>query len=381
MLFIVAGLFGFARDMALGVFADAPFWQSLFGAVGSTLGRLPGYLWSARLGLLVFGLVGLGLAAVDAARHRVHRAWRGQLGFIVLVGVITALVIGVQYVNREGAYAWVADQPELFSQQDVVLVSDLVIFGGSLFMSLSLSYLIWAAWTYWFSRWVVWLRAPRPSPEDEAVHTQPPRTSDDWREYQARLAHLKRGDSGATDPQSESEAPEPPTGTRESWTGRVVAALAVTVVASFLLLQVYHARGPDVAGGELWVTPERPGLAADLTIPRSPHRVIVSNTAGEGMVEVQLARNAEQPVRQINDMQLAGRAGQFRTATLDMTGMPAGTYRLTTILREGEGGHLRYMALFGGGAASRTAAAALGLTTGLALSLLTMLILELTASR
>ncbi|MEJ7654158.1 MAG: hypothetical protein WKH64_12950 [Chloroflexia bacterium] len=175
MLFIVAGLFGFARDMALGVFADAPFWQSLFGAVGSTLRRLPGYLWSARLGLLVFGLVGLGLAAVDAARHRVHRAWRGQLGFIVLVGVITALVIGVQYVNREGAYAWVADQPELFSQQDVVLVSDLVIFGGSLFMSLSLSYLIWAAWTYWFSRWVVWLRAPRPSPEDEAVHTQPPR--------------------------------------------------------------------------------------------------------------------------------------------------------------------------------------------------------------
>lgn len=382
LLLFCSGIWDFLRNVSFQVYGDVPFWQSLIRALGQSLGALPRYFWSARWGMVLLGVMGLALAVVDVERPRIRRPWRNQLGFVVTIGVVAAIVTGVQYANRAALNAWVASQPELYSQQDMLLVSDATMLFVSLLVTLAIAYIVWVAWNWWYDKWSVRLRVSRPALAHRthvaaAARLRLP-AQDDWREYQARLAQLKR-QAPEEEPSHASAAGKAPSeaGSR-SWIPFILAGLAAATVLVYVLLRLYHDVGSNVASGEIWVTPQTPAVAAPVSFSQTPKRVILSNTAGSGTVDILVRPGAGgAPVRTSDNFSLADSASSYQTSEVDLSGLAPGDYLVEVRLNEGEGGLLRYMTLYGGGLAGRLASLALGFAAGTWLALVTVLILEI----
>lgn len=350
------------------------FGQIVGRALGQSLLTLPSYFWSARWGMLALGLLGMVLALVDGFRVRVVRPWREWSGFVLTFGLVTAILIGLIYTSREALTTFVVEQPYLFTQRDLVLASDSSLLFVGLIVALGVAYVIWATWQSWYLRWVGWLRVPR-TQWISPTQTSAPAT-DDWRAYQERLARLKRPTVDDEPPPVPATAPM-----ERSWLRFLIPAAVLTLLLAFAAIRAYNAVGPSIASGELFVSPEQQSAQAALPLSRAPQRVVLSNTAGNGSINIRLVADGDpDPVREVQSMRLSDDASQFATSNLDLHGLQPATYRLDLQLNEGRGGVIRYIALHGGGTAAQLVGLLVGLTVGLCVAIVCLMLLDLLAN-
>ncbi len=376
LLLFTAGIWSLLRDVSFQVRGDVSFWSALGQALAQSLLALPSYFWSARWGMVALGLLGIGLALIDAWRVHIQRPWRDNLGFVATTGVVTAVVIAFQYGSREALHTWIADQPILFSQQELLLASDAALLVVGVLIGLAIAYVIWTLWDWWYNHWASWLRAGRPAKGTTPTSEPVPTAASEAMEYQARLGRLRR-----KTPQDEQAAAPAPS-TSRSWLWILLPSLAVATLLAYLLLHLYDTIGPAVMSGEVWVSAEAPEATVRLPFSQAPRRLTLSNTAGAGTVDIQLsAGRDEAPVREINNWSLAGSAAQYQSTDISLTDLTPGNYQLALTLQEGRGGLIRYMALYGGGLPGQLTAVGLGLAVGLWLSLAIILLLELLTAR
>ncbi len=361
-ILVSGGVWVLLRDIASGLRGDLPFWPTLGQAIAQNLGQLPWFMWSMRWGIAGMGVLGLLLALAESMALRIERPWRGWLSRVVTLGIVGTAAFALQYANRENLIAWMVEQPEVFSEQEQILLSDAMSLLLGMLGALAGTYVIWMLWQWWYVRWARWLGLPEQrTVVPEAPQPAPP--NDDWRTYQARLHRLKRG-LEARPPTSAPAAPAP--AARHSRLLVVVlASLAGATLALFGAIQLYHAFGSQIAGGSLFVSAQAPRATATLHFARAPQQLILASINGEGEVDVALTgAGAATPARIARGVELVSIAQGYRASRVDLRGLALGTYALEAALRTGSGGQLRYIALQGGGAGAQVAAWLVGLAAG-----------------
>src|SRR3954452_13236343 len=121
LILLGGGLFDLLHELsinsAIKVHGDVSFWGALGQTAWQSLQAIPDFLWAARWAIFGLGVLGLLLGGVDYLRPRIHRPWRDTTGFVVTVGVVTALVFALQFAYTDSVFGWMADQPDLFNQQ------------------------------------------------------------------------------------------------------------------------------------------------------------------------------------------------------------------------------------------------------------------------
>lgn len=380
VLLLGFGIISLMRDTAIaGEGGTGPL--SVIGpALTATLGAVPGYLWSARWAFLVLGVLGALLASVDAARGRISRPWSDYAGVVVTLGVVAAAVTAGIFIYRETLLGMITDQPQLFTEQRALLLSNTTLLLLAALLALGLTYAAWALWNYWYDKWAGWLSVPRPAGTvSQQAPSSPPSSADDWRAYQAHMAQLKRN---TPTPSRSAPAPSPNTPPPRSWLKPVLIGIAAASVLVLLALEAYDETGPDVRTGGVWVTPQAPASTALLQIPRRPRRMVLSNIGGQGTVDLALSTTADAvSLQEIQGMQLANSATRFQTAELSLQDLEPGQYQLAVTLREGRGGLLNYVALYGGGILGTLSALALGFAAGLWAALAALSLLEILGER
>jgi hypothetical protein len=374
VLLFVGTLGPLLYNISSGLRGQIPFWLAVSGLFAQSFGTLPGFIWSARWALLGFGILGLLLALVASQAPRIGRPWRGMLSPIAALGMIGAIVLGLQYANREVLLAWLAGQPYLLNLRDDFLLSDTASLLIGLLATLIGSYIIWSLWQWWYARWARWLRIERQAAIVEAV-VEKVAPSESWQAEQARLHRSKRGlptEEVAAAP-SESETT---TSQRLLWI--FLALVAVATLALLGALQLYNTFGSQLSGRDLFVSTQSPEDRGNLEVNRVPRQVIVSSINGQGSVDITLGSDQQAAVaRQIDGMQLTDFGTRSEPAIITMEGLSIGQYRLTVHLRDGSGGQVRYILLQGGGTQAQVAAWLVGLVAGIWLVVLSLAILEL----
>lgn len=381
LLLFAAGFWSLLRDISFQVQGNVSFWSALGQALVQSLRALPQYFWSARWGMFALGLLGLGLALVDAQRPRIQRPWRDYLGFVATLGVVTAVVIGTQFGNREAIHSWIADQPILFDQQEVLLVSDTTLLSIGILIALALGYIVYVAWDWWYNHWAAWLHIERPAKAVVPTPEPVPTVASEAMEYQARMARLRR--QTTEDERPAAPTPNPPAASQSSrsWLRILLASLAAATLLTLLCLGLYNTVGPAVMSGELWVTAAAPQAAVSLPFSQAPRRLTLSNAGGVGTVNIRLSTGTGEAPLRGDSLLLAGTADQYQTSDIPLTGLKPGDYVLQLSLQAGQGGLVRYVALYGGGVPGQLTAAILGLAVGVWLSIAIILLLELLAER
>lgn len=186
---------------------------------------------------------------------------------------------------------------------------------------------------------------------------------------------LKRQEQ-ATEP---SNVAAPALQTARSWVtivGGVVVALSIMVLA---LLRLYDGSAIALISGEFWVEAKAPTTAFGVVFPDTPQTITFSNTSGAGNVNI-LVSDGTQTVKSLESMALAGGPG-FVSEVLDLHGLPAGSYRIDAALRDGAGGLVRYVGLYGGGWFAQVLALILGFGCGAWIVSAHVLILEVLSQR
>ncbi len=376
LVLLGAGIAELVRDLTLPNHANTPFSQAFGQAIGNSLAALPGYFWSTRWAMVALALLGLLLAVVDAQRRHITRAWRDDLGFVVTIGVVGGVIIWLLFASRATVQGWIADQPALFTQQQLLLGSNTALLVIGALVTFGLAYTIWATWGWWFEHWTRWLRIPRTAASattPSAPEAAAPRDIYDFRTSQARLLRAVPDDDPPNAQMARVYARA-----AKSPVSVLIGSLIVLTIAAFALLAAYNAVGPGLLSGELWVTRETPHVAAPITFGRLPKQMSVSNTGGNGAVDVTVTAGSNAtPLRPATPLKMTGDPNSFESSKIDLQGLPAGDYRLELLLRGGTGGLLRYVGLYGGGLEGEVVGAAIGLAAGLWLALATVLVLEL----
>jgi len=255
-----------------------------------------------------------------------------------------------------------------------LLLSDPTLLVIGIVTALAFAYLIWTTWSWWYTHWPAWLGTPPPpvQPADPAPpQPAPVNEAIAYQERRRRLRHGAPADEPATTVQ-----PVPVT-SRRSWLRGTLVGLALSSLAVLGLLWLYDAVGPGVMSGGVWLSPDDPQAAIRLSFRQAPRRIALSNTAGSGVVDARLSSQDAVEAAATSSLQLADTAASFATADLSLSGLAPGTYRLELALREGDGGLVRYVALYGGGVQGQIAAAALGLAMGIWITCAALVLLEL----
>jgi hypothetical protein len=375
VLLFVGTLGPLLYNISSGLRGQIPFWPAVGGLFAQSFGALPGFIWSARWVLLGFGILGLLLALVASQAPRLDRPWRGMLSPIAALGIIGAIVFGLQYANREGLLAWLAGQPYLLNLRDGFLLSDTASLLIGLLATLIGTYIIWSFWQWWYTRWWRWVGLE----QAEQAIPEPAAPTESWQAEQARLHRSKRGlpiDESAAAPSERATT----TSQRLLWI--FLALVAVATLALLGALQLYNLFGSQLSGRDLFVSAQSPEDAGNLELNRAPRQVIISSINGQGSVDITL--DGGQPAdssRRIEGMQLTDFGTRSEPAIMTMEGLSIGQYRLTVHLRDGSGGQVRYILLQGGGTQAQAAAWLVGLVAGSWLVLLPLAILELLTVR
>ena len=319
-----------------------PAWALIGDSIlGSARNALKG-LWDARLGFLIFGILG-GFAAwahqIGLIVHK-ERAWLGS--FICIAVIIAVSSITWAFVQREEVALWMAESPETFRWRDLLLESYYVEVGVSLIFALSAAYLIWAVWRWWYVKLVGWLLP-------NAQVFDPP-------------------DSPRLDQMLQSNK-------LIKWVG----ILLVLCVVPLFPIDGYHDRVAlrlqhDIA----WVDDVRQSERSFVVEVRPGARKIrVVNIKGLGTVSIYLSPTTDyrEAVRSVEDWTFEWRLDEYLYADLPVTGVEPGEYYLHFVQESGWG-YFEYALGDGGGPASHVAALALGflmacsVVLGLALLLL-----------
>lgn len=367
LLLVGAGMAGLIRDLSLPQNAGVSFGQALLGQLGSSLAALPGYLWSARWAFILLGLLGVVLAFADVLRSRIRRPWRDHLGLVVAVGFAGCCAFWLVFSGRAAVANWLVTQPELFNERGLLLDTSWIPLLIGLLATLALAYIALATWAWWYQRWAGWLHVWRPPSVEAEAEQASARVADVY-------DHRPRQSTDSVGP-----AASPPTGdgsARRRWLLASVAGTAIGLALFMLFAAWFSSAGPAVASGEHFVNARSPSVVVALPLPRTPRQLMLSNPSGRGSVAIQLAGEGDAPALQ-DSFALGGTATNIVGKQIDLQGMAPGNYRLQLDLAEGQGGLVRYVALYGGGVAATFAALLASLAAGAALACAVILALEL----
>ena len=376
-LLIIGAFWPLLSDIVSGLRGNLPLWPTLGRAIAESLGNLPSFLWSARWAVLGLGLLGLLLAFVDALAARIARPWRDLLSLLALIGLMGVVIFALQYANRENVLAWLAEQPQLMSLQDSILISDVGSLIIGVLITLPAAYIVWALWQWWDVRWRRWLGMRQ---SQVVLAAEPTAAGGEWLAEQERLHRIKRGTPEAC-AEAQAAPAEHPTAEGRLWRlfGILLGAATIALVASVWL---YNQSGSLVGGKDLFVSAQSPEATEPLRFRRDPRQVIVVGLSGEGQAQVALgsAQQPRQPFKTV-ELPLTGAIARAQSATLDMQGMQIGNYWLRVNLLAGDHGQVRYTTLQGGGIWAQIAAWAIGLAAGAWLVLGALMVCELLAVR
>lgn len=224
-----------------------------------------------------------------------------------------------------------------------------------------------ATWAWWYERRTRWLRVWRP-PSVEAEREQASARAADV--YSYRPAPQQSATQQSRRPADDGRA-------RRRWLGGSLAGLACGLALFLLFTGRYAGSGPAIASGERWVNAEAPSAVVGLPLTRSPRRLLLSNPGGRGSVDVRLIDGSgAAPVPQ-QRFDLGGSATDMIGKQIDLEGIAPGEYRLELGLADGQGDLVRYVALYGGGAAALVDALLASLAAGATLACAVILALEL----
>ncbi len=371
-----AGIFGLIRDVSSGVFGDISLSAAMAQSMGSSLATIPQYFWSARWSMLALGVTGIVLALADMWREYLSRPWRDSLGYIVANGMSGVVVFSSLYLNNDTIFRTIAEQPNLYSIQATLLVSDWTMLSIGVLATLGLGYVVWAAWVWWYDLWARWLRVERPLSLEASREVAAPTSSpDDWRTYQDRLMRLKRQDQsdGAV------ETAVAPVSMQRSWIVPLGATVVVISLVVFALLRSYHGASTALMSGEFWLETSAPVTAFRIDFYDTPRSMTFSNTGGTGSVDIRIS-DSKQTLKTLDSMALAGGPG-FSSQSLDLNGLEAGAYRVDAELKQGAGGQIRYVGLYGGGWTAQLLAGFVGIMCALWIVSVHLFILEMLTRR
>jgi hypothetical protein len=345
-------------------------------------------LWDARLGFLVFGVLG----AFAAWAHQIGllfypmRAW--QASFVCMGVIITVSIITWIFVQREEVSFWLAESPELYYfWRDIFITSyatDLIV---SLIFALTITYPVWAMWRWWYTKLIAWLSPARPVPEPAV--SSPPGDPAEYRSYTTRLHELKREISS---PESQPAKPKTvqteakPAPFREVWPGHsLIKPLAILLVLCILFIipiKSYHDRvAMQIQYDRVFVDAKtQPHQAFVVTVKPETRKVKVVNFNGLGTVSLWLNQtdDYEQIAGNAQDWSFEWRSDELIYTEIPLAGLKPGNYYLHFLQKSGWG-YFEYTLSHGGGRASSLSALALGFLIACSLVLgLTLIFLVLT---
>lgn len=376
LLAIFVGLlFGFnvvnlLRALLVGDQGQVAFWPALWLVFAGTLGQLPGYLWTTRWILLGLGLLGSLLAIVRRHQGRIGRPWRAHTGLAVTVwGVVTGIIASIEGYRRL-LHAAVADRPGLTDDLDILLAPlETQILAGTV-LALLLSWWFRVGWRWSYRRWIRLLHGDRPN------------------------SGYHRGPTAAPEIRGPSRTDTAPPGQAQGWKGDeadcrgrrgegrpltvpVLLGLVVTALLAYGSLLGYDMVASNLSSGAIYVAPDSPRGASALAFGLEPSRLILSNRAGSGVVDVTLRDSGGRALREVRGVRLVGSPSRFTRRDMDVRELGRGNYRLDVTLRERGGGLVRYAALSHGGSAAWLASVALGTAMGVWWGLVVVGLLEL----
>jgi hypothetical protein len=368
LLLLGAGMAGMIRDLTLPQNRGISFGQMFVQTLGATLAALPGYFWSARWAFLTLGLLGVVLAVTDALRPRIQRPWRDYAGLVVAVGFAGFGAFAFVFAGRSNVAGWLVTQPALFNERELLLDTSWIPLLLGLLITIALAFTILATWAWWYDRWARWLHVQRPISVEAEREQVSARVADVY-DYRPRSQSETRPQEGP--PAADIER------ARRRWVYGSLVGLAAGLLLFWVFASRYASSGAAITSGELFVNTESPANTVALVLPRAPRGLQLSNPGGSGSVDVVLIDQAGVQVLPQQSFELGGSATNIVAKQIDLQGLAPGAYRLDLRLGAGDGGLVRYVALYGGGGAALADALLASLAAGIALASGTILALEL----
>jgi hypothetical protein len=351
-------------------------------------------LWDARLGFLIFGVLGTFTAWVHQIGLVVDkkRAWLGS--FMGMLVIMTVSIITWTFVQREEVVLWIAETPELYRWRDLFLGSYTTDVGVSLIVALVITPPIWTVWRWWYVRLMTWLTPSTLAPEP----TTPTRGTalEEHQAYAARLHELKRETLSAESYPGQRKATlaeiisvtEPPSREETGQGGKLIEPLAtlfVLCVTLLLLANNYHDQvAMRLQHGDAFVdVTTRPHQEFVVRIEPGAQKIRVANVKGEGIVSLYLSPTADyrEAVESVEDWSFEWRLDESLYVDVPVAGLEPGDYHLH-VVQESGWGYFQYTLAHGGGRLSHLSALVTGFLLACSLVVgLTLVFLGVVRSR
>jgi hypothetical protein len=330
-------------------------------------------LWDARLGFVIFGVLGV----FAAWAHQIglllypRRAW--LVSFSCMAVIITVSIITWIFAQREEISLWLAESPELYYfWRDIFITSyatDLLV---SLIFALTITYPVWAMWRWWYTKLMAW--SPTPPALGPAISTQLADLAE-YQSYSARLHELKR-EASFPESQPAKHKPVPGEGSmapgelapfKASGPGdRLIKPVAILFVLGILLIipikSYYDRVALQIQHDRAFVDAKtQPHQAFVVEVKPETRKIRVVNFNGLGTVSLGLSQTGddEQIPGNTQDWSFEWRSDELIYTDIPLTGLKPGNYYLHFLQKSGWG-YFEYTLSHGGGRASSLSALALG---------------------
>ncbi len=313
--------------------------QFVVASLGASLRNAVAGVWSARLGFVVFGVLGALAACTDEVGRlflRKERVWLSS--FVCMMAIVAVSIITWAFAQREEVAAWIAGRPETYSWRHMLLRSYALDIGVSLIFAAAVSYPIWAVWQWWYRLLRSRLLA-RAAPE----------------ELEARATEA------AFMPLQEALP-----------SGRLVRPLAILFVLCAALafpLNRYHDQvAMRLQHGVVFTdTASQLRKAMPVRVEPGIRRIRVVNINGVGTVGIYLSPTDDyaQAVKSVRGWTFEWRSDEYLYVDVPVTDLQPGDYYLHFVQESGWG-YYEYTLSAGGGMASHLSALVLGFLLALA---------------
>ena len=332
-----------ARARAEGtVLWTGPSWP-LIGetVVASTVNLLEG-VWAARVGFLIFGVLGVLTAWAHQAGQALDRERAWLISIICLGVILSTSAITWRVVQREETDLWLATVPEMHAWRPLLAGTAFTSVASGLIFSLVALYPMWALWRWWYVRLTTRLAAG-------------PRTERD------AAQDLRAAPAGGS-----PDARRLSTGwlARRQDLLKVLLALFVLCVALLIPVERYHdGVAMRFQYGRLWLGEGTETFQQSEMIRIEPdaYDVRVVNINGVGVVSLYLSPTDEirNAFASVEDWSFEWRSDEYLYQDIPTAGLGPGNYFLHFVQESGWG-FFEYTLAHGGGTASHISAALYG---------------------
>ncbi len=334
LLVFTGGFWETLRDVSFQIRSGHSFWSLLLQSLKETLLSFPSYLWSARTGFFVMGILGIMLAFIDEIGNRLRLLWAENLGLVVLVAILSFSATTGAFIWQEKAVERLASNPGLFYDLHSLLVSNTTWLFMAILTSLAFSYLIWISWIWWQDFWCRVFGTYRPTEEITTA------TSVDTSTYSKGNSSSKIG----------------------------IALVLFAAIATIALLKAYSYHSSKLITSELWITKDSLRGEILFSFKQNPEFVVASNIAGKGNVNLDVLNKTQNLIIQNNTMKLSESSNSYSSVKLPLEGNAPGDFLVKTSLISGEGGLIRFVAVDGSTSLALVLAVLIGFSVSLAMT-------------